>query len=206
MTDKLTVQNAKTVTSLQEEIQDIKIQQQLAMNHLDNLEQYGRRENLEIHGIPEMNHESTNEIVKSVAKALNVDLDENQISTSHCIAQPKRDRQQQRKSNQSPPIIVRFSNRDKRNEIFRKKKMLRSNPSVNSTFGNVYVNITENLTKRRKTLFNTAKLAKRDLHFGFLWTSQGRIRLRRDSESEIINVSLLSDLYKLGYSGPEAFN
>ena len=69
VTDKLTEQNAKTVTSLQEEIQDIKIQEHLAMNHLDNLEQYRRRENLEIHGIPEMNNESTNEIVKSVAKA-----------------------------------------------------------------------------------------------------------------------------------------
>ena len=61
------------------------------MNHLDNLEQYERRENLEINGIPEMNNESTNEIVKSVAKALNVDLDENQISTSDRIAQPKRE-------------------------------------------------------------------------------------------------------------------
>ena len=176
------------------------------MNHLDNLEQYGRRDNLEIHGIPEMNNESTNEIVKSVAKALNVDLDEIQISTSHRLAQPKRDRQQQSKSYQSPPIIVRFSDRDKRNEIFRKKKMLRSNPSVNLTFGYVYVNITENLTKRRKTLFNTAKLAKRDLQLRFLWTSQGRIRLGRDSESEIVNASSLSDLYKLGYSGPAAFN
>ena len=158
VTDKLTEKNAKTVTSLQEEIQDIKIQQHLAINHLDDLEQYGRRENSEIHGIPEMNNESTNEIVKSVAKALNVDLDESHISTSHRIAQPKSDRQQQRKPNQSPPIIVRFPNRDKRNEIFRKKKMLRSNPSINSTFGNVYVNITENLTKRRRTLFNTATI------------------------------------------------
>ena len=51
-------------------------------------------------------------------------------------------------------------------------------------------------------LFNQAKLAKQYLNFSFVWTFQGRIRLRIDSGSRIINVSLLHDLAKLGYSGP----
>ena len=50
--------------------------------HLDKLEQYGRRENLKIHGVPTVRNESTNQIVKTMAKALNVQLDERHISTS----------------------------------------------------------------------------------------------------------------------------
>ena len=172
--------------------------------HLDELEQYGRRENLEIHGVPTMRKESTNQIVKTVAKTLNVQLDERHISTSHRLKQNEED------TRQHPSIIVRFTNRDKRNEIFRKRKMLQTNQftreSINSTFGNANLKITENLTRYRKTLFYTAKLANQHLHYKFLWTSQGQIRLRQYPNSRIITVTSFSDLNKIGYSGPVAGN
>ena len=55
--------------------------------HLDEVEQYGRRENLEIHGIPMIRNENTNHITKTVAKCFNVELDDSHISTSHRIFQ-----------------------------------------------------------------------------------------------------------------------
>ena len=135
---------------------------------------------------------------------LNVQLDERHISTSHRLKQNEED------TRQHPPIIVRFTNRDKRNEIFRKRKMLQTNQftreSINSKFGNANLKITENLTRYRKTLFNTAKLANQHLHYKFLWTSQGQIRLRQYPNSRIITVTSLSDLNKIGYSGPVAGN
>ena len=51
-------------------------------------------------------------------------------------------------------------------------------------------------------LYDAAVNAKRDLNYKFLWTPQGRIRLRQDSESPVITVSSLFDLRKVGYSGP----
>jgi len=41
---------------------------------IGQLEQYGRCENLEIHGIPYSIKENTNEIVRKVAKVLQVNL------------------------------------------------------------------------------------------------------------------------------------
>ena len=74
---------------------------------------------------------------------------------------------------------------------------------ISSNFESDKVTIQENLTVYKKMLFNQAKLAKQYLNFSFVWTSQGRIRLRKDSGSRIINnVSSLHDLAKLGYSGP----
>ena len=54
-----------------------------AEKHLDVVEQCGRRENLEIHGIPMIRNQNTNHITKTVAKCLNVELDDSHISTSH---------------------------------------------------------------------------------------------------------------------------
>lgn len=173
---------------------------------LDRLEQYGRRENLEIHGVTVMRNENTNQIIKSVAKAININLNDRDISTSHRLAptngSSKPTSGQQRSKITPPPIIVRFANRDKRNEFYRNRRLLANNNEIKSVFGASYITIRENLTTYRKMLYNTASLAKHDLNFKYLWTSQGNIRLRRDSESAVINVTELSDLNRIGYSGP----
>ena len=185
-----------------------------AEKHLDEVEQYGRRENLEIHGIPMIRNENTNHITKTVAKCLNVELDDSHISTSHRLFHNSNNfsgtshssNQQNRKNiripSKPPPIIVRFTNRDKRNDLFR-RKMLQTNSELDAIFGSASkITFKENLTVNRKMLYDAAVDAKRDLNYKFLWTTQGRIRLRQDSESPVITVSSLFDLRKIGYSGP----
>ena len=164
---KLAKETSDKLLKVRSEIDHLKMQQQSTAMHLDKLEQYGRRENFEIHGVPTMRNENTNQIVKTVAKALNVQLDERHISTSHRLSKP----QNQKETRQYPPIIVRFSNRDKRNEIFRKRQSIlkiNANQYIKSTFGNANLKITENLTWYKKTLFDTTKLANQDLHYKFL--------------------------------------
>jgi len=110
-----------------------------------------------------MKNENTNQIVKSVAKCLNVQLDDvhptNQINTKG-----------RKHATPPPPIIVRFSNRDKKNEIFR-RKMLRGNLGIQSIFAVDKVTIQENLTAYRKKVYEAASMARRDLRFNYLWTS-----------------------------------
>ena len=48
---------------------------------LDNIEQYGRRQNLEFKGIPQTEGEDTNEIVINLAKLLKVNIKKSDIST-----------------------------------------------------------------------------------------------------------------------------
>ena len=96
-------------------------------------------------------NESTNQVVKTLAKHLNVHLDESHVSTSHRLA-TKPD------GKRPPPIIVRFANRDKKNEIFGKRKMLQSNSMISSNFESDKVSIQENLTVYKKMLFNQAKI------------------------------------------------
>ena len=160
-TKQLGFSNSDEILNLRREVERIKFQQNSTDIHLDELEQYGRRENLEIHSVPVKPNESTNQIVKTLAKHLNVHLDESHISTSHRLA-TKPD------SKRPPPIIVRFANRDKKNEIFGKRKMLQSNSMITSNFESDKVSIQENLTIYKKMLFNQAKLAKQYLNFSFV--------------------------------------
>ena len=82
---------------------------------VDALEQYGRRQNLEIIGVPVTEKENTAEIVMKVAKALDVPISRSDISTAHRLAtKPSRN------ENQLPQplaIIARFVNRTIRNTV-----------------------------------------------------------------------------------------
>ena len=148
----------------------------MAEAQLDDLEQYGRRENLEIRGVPLKRDKNTNEIVTSVVSSLNVRLDDNQISTSHRLADSYKKFQGNQVTEQPPPIIVRFANRDKRNEIYEKRKLLKLIYKTEPMSHNSSPNITiqENLTPLRKSIYKAAKQAKAALNFKFAWTSQGK--------------------------------
>ena len=127
---------------------------------LEALEQYGRRDNLEIHNIPRTKNERTNEIVKKIATTLNVKLDDHDLFSSHRLYSnqtPKPNSpdinltQTEAEANEHPLIIVRFVNWDKRNEIIAKR--LRPKSASNPTSGRKTDFITkENLTKFRKML------------------------------------------------------
>ena len=124
---------------LTKEVEQMKYKQLQSEKQLDQLEQYRRREDLEIHGVPRMKNENTNQIIKTVAKILNVTLEDNHISTSHRLIQTGNNSStaQQNRTNAAlphPPIIVRFSDRDKGNEIFRRRSFLRDNAEVKACF------------------------------------------------------------------------
>ena len=57
----------------------------LSLFKIDALEQYGRRENLKIHGIPESknNQDDGEEFILKIAKSLNVDLQPCEIQRAH---------------------------------------------------------------------------------------------------------------------------
>ena len=84
--------NAQTKTSKEQklEISNLKVHSSALENQcakdekkLHKLEQYGRRQNLEIIGIPQRDGEDTNSIVIEVAKMMGAKVLPEQISTSH---------------------------------------------------------------------------------------------------------------------------
>ena len=162
---------------------------------IDELEQYGRRQNLEIVGIPETDQEDTNKIVIEVAKLLNVEIAPEQISTSHRLKSKKKRNSDDDTQPSSTPIIARFVNRDIRNRLYSNRKLARDldlkSFSVKDT-QHIYIN--ENLTHERKRLFWKAKQLAKSEGFRFFWTHNGTVLVRKSEESDILAIKSDNDL------------
>ena len=93
-------------------------------NIIDNLEQYSRRDCLEIRGIPESTQESTDEIIMDLGLMIGVHIQHDDISTSHRL--PVRDSID---INTDPAIIVQFVRRHVRDAFYKAKKNLKDKSS-----------------------------------------------------------------------------
>ncbi|XP_039291285.1 uncharacterized protein LOC120352976 [Nilaparvata lugens] len=82
-----------------------------------NIEQYTRKNNLEISGIPVTPQEDVRHIVKDVGAALGCDMQVSQIAAAHRVPSYNKER--------PPAIIVNFYNRDTKEEILRKFREVR---------------------------------------------------------------------------------
>ena len=150
----------------------------------DALDQYQRRENLEFHGIPVTLNENTNHIIKTMVKKLNVDLKEDDISTSHRLPSA---------NNRTPGIIVKFTNRDLRNLIYQKRRnLIGVNDFKIPGMTNLFIN--ENLTPMRRKLFSLVFKKKIELKYKFLWTQNGDIYVRKNTTCEKLKISTEADL------------
>ena len=164
---------------------------------IDELEQYDRRQNLELQGVPEMPNEDVTQITMKLASSIGVDLDKEEISIAHRLPQKKRiGKTRSSNDKKHPTIIVRFVSRTKRNEIYARRfkaKDVETFPVENME--NLYIN--ENLTQRRKRLFWLTKQKAKELGYSFIWTNNGQIYVRETEESEKMHIKFENDLDKL---------
>lgn len=130
----------------------------------DDLEQYGRRNNLRFFGVEEAAGEDTDELVVGLCERLGVDLPRSAICRSHRVGRPPAPRADGKKI--SRPLIVRFTSYRDRRRVFGAKKNLKGSG----------VTIREDLTARRAEVFREA--AQR---YGIrsTWTMDGRVMWQR---------------------------
>ena len=141
------------ITSLETKIQTLLDQQ-------DETEQYSRINCLVFHGVEERENENTNETIISLCdKKLGIKLSERDIDRSHRVGPSK--------EKKSRGVIVKFTNYQARDQIYKKRKLLRT-----SQDGAIYIH--ESLTRLRSELFRKVKNNFRDV-LEALWTQDGRI-------------------------------
>ena len=160
---------------------------EIFMQH-DDLEQYTRKFNLEIHGIPEKSDEQPEEVVLGLAKLMEIDLTYDDIDITHRL----------NKGRKSPrPIIVRFSNYYSKEQMYRARWKLRKKSGLKGLEvdpKNIYIN--ENLTAYRAGLFKKVRdRRQRDWKF---WTTDGKIFVKPDPINDVIvKIQSEEDLNKL---------
>ena len=165
----------------------------------NELEQYSRRECLEIHGIPlpprERNiKENTNELVIKIGDMVGVPVGPVDISVSHRI--PTSQNYQGKRS--IPAIIVKFARRNTKESFYRARKELRGLTTKDLGFSdenNIFIN--ESLTEANKELFKATLKVKKDCSYEYIWTSNGKIYLRKERDSSAILIKNEEELNKL---------
>ena len=129
---------------------------------MQDLEQYTRKFNLVIHGIPERQEEDNIENVISLGNILKVNLTSGDIDSK----------------TKTRPIIVRFSNYNAKSQLYKARINL-CNVTLHD-LGAEKIFINENLTARRAGLFREARKVIKKYHNGITWTVDRKIFLKTD--------------------------
>ena len=144
------------------------------------LNQYGRRENVEFCNIPEtIEQNSLEKHIITVMQSLDIKVSSYQIVGVHRIG--KRSRVKPRN------VIVRFVNRKNAFTLLKRKKQLKSG---------IYKNyfIIENLCPTNKQLFNALYKRKKNKELHSLWTFNGQVFLKLEEDSDRQQVKHFDDI------------
>ena len=183
------IQLKKEVKSLKKSLNEATDEQECiagdletAINQIDDLEQYTRKHNLEIHGITEQPRENITQQIVDLGTVLNVAIREDDIDICHRL-QVRNDASKPR------PIIVRFKSYKAKKELYAARKHLR-----NQTFNGEIVYINENLTRMRRELFASAWRRKKTEHWHSVWTIDGKIFVKVDAADSPFRIYSKNDL------------
>ena len=150
------------------------------------LDQYGRRNNIEVASIPNSVADTVlEEQIIGILKGIDVNVTSGDIEACHRLA-PK-------KHHKGPKnVILRFVNRKRCEEIFRKKRNLKS--ADLSRFGCEKVFVNSNLNSYYRSLvWNARSLVKSGL-VKAAWYSNESIKIKKTENSKPFTIYDISDL------------
>lgn len=195
-------------TRLGAKLRDTRNELEQIKETLNDMEQYIRRDCLEIRGVPLHKDEDTNEIVRKVGHIMDLDIRPEDISVSHRLPSRADSASSNNGSNGTGPskdqkhqsIIVKFVRRDVRDSFYKSRKSLRNKSTKDLGYlrhqpQNVFVS--ESLTSRNHLLFNKCLQKRKELKYKFIWTHYGKILLRKDGSSPAICIKSEEDIKKI---------
>ena len=151
----------------------------------DEVQQYSRRDCLEITSIPVLPEESPKQLIKEIGAFSDINVDDVHLAAAHLLPDAK---------NMKHRLIVKFLHRDKREQIYKKRRNLigknaNNLPSKQAAMGqaatsNNKIQISEPFTGYRKQLFGRINDFKRKNNYKYLWTANGKILLKAHDFSE----------------------
>ncbi len=149
-----------------------------------DLEQYSRVNNLVISGLPMQEGESPRELVKLVAKKLEIKVEDYDICVAHRLP-----------SKMSPPsIIARLNNRELKNNIIKAAKKAKLNGSDLNIYPSYPIFCDEHLTKQKREILNKALELKKSNTVSFVWHRDGNIFIRETPQTRAIKITSLYQL------------
>lgn len=153
---------------------------------VSELEQYSRKNNIEVKGIPCTKGESCLAIIQEIGNKIECPINESDIDIVHRVPS----------SSDAKHIIARFCSRAKKADFVSKARKARLQTSNIGFPANdaspLYVN--EHLTQENKRLFAKSLSLKRENNWQFLWTDDCVIKARKTTDSKVFRIRNETDL------------
>lgn len=200
--------NSQRATLLTSEIADLRSTANSLNEQLRVREQQGRINNLEISGIPISNSENLNNIIHNIAAKVGFTLLPTDIDYIHRVRRfnsagndntKKTDGSGIRDSSSIPNIIVRFSQRLRKNEMLAAVRARRNLTTVDAGLDGpsspIYVS--DHLAPHNKLLNKRTRLLAKQKDYKYVWLSDCKIFVRKNDASNVQRVSNEADLSKI---------
>ncbi|XP_039278756.1 uncharacterized protein LOC120350243 [Nilaparvata lugens] len=163
---------------IREENDKLKKTVHLLDDKIKDMEQFSRKDNIEITGVPYNRGEDLYGLLDRIAAVIDVNYNINFISTVHRLGVTN--------ERPNPPIIVKFISRDYKSSWIgaaraNRKKLTAASLSINWPPTSVYVN--EHLSPTNKFILGNAKRLVREKKLAAAWTRDCRIYVKKSAES-----------------------
>ncbi|XP_068704161.1 uncharacterized protein [Montipora foliosa] len=158
----------REVKAVKDDFREQKEKTEQLWSAFDDLEQYTRKNSLEIHGIPQNAYSDTDTAVIKVAEALNITVEPEDIEIPH-------------KLRRGTAIIVKFCSHKVKSKIYKERVKLKHAkisdlfPSYTFTGQQHRIFVNENLTAYRRRMVGKANKRRQEETLTSVWTSDGRM-------------------------------
>ena len=167
----------RQIGDLREELTDMWVKVRELADRQDESEQYSRRNCVLVHGIPESDDESTDNLVMRVGEAIGADVFTDQIDRSHRLG---RKWTEGNGAKYHRPIICKMISHKTKLALMTKKKKLKTTNTL-ELFGADKIFINECLTKKRAMIAKEARLLKKSGEVAETWTRDGIVFVKTHS-------------------------
>ena len=157
-------------------------------------EQWSRRSNVEIYGIPEKKSENLNTIIQSLADKADFNLN---VNTDIDFVTRVAAKDKSVKKNK--PIIVKFLCRWKKDEFLSRirKLKLKCHDIGFMSNNNTSIYFNDHLTSSNKLLLQLVKKAAKEKFYKYVWVKNCSIMVRRNDTSPVLHIINSNDLKKI---------
>ena len=179
-----------TKKKLKDEIEESK----KLSEELDDLEQYTRKDSLEIHGVPANAYTSTEEVFLKLGEALHVPIKAEDIEISHKLKA------------RNSPIIAKFVSHKVKSNLYKERVKLK-NLKVSDLFpttsyassigGENRLFLNENLTAYRRSILKRANDMRKEGLLLSVWTMDGKVFVKTSPSGAPVRIYCVEDLDNL---------
>lgn len=179
-------EQSKEITNLRRRVEKVEGTQDteeicILKKQVNSLEQYSRRQNLEIHGMPPSANENLLNKLNDLAERLELPkLAENDVEGLHRLPA---------KNKKDPAILVRFASRRTRDQWLGKRKYLKETRSD--------VWFLDNLTTTNKKLLWMLREKAAEKEYQFVWQKNGNLFARKKQGDRVIKIECEADFDKI---------